>query len=203
MSVDKERGRIEDLALNAYGCRRRGLLTGAIALTLMPLCAGATPDQERVRNARPQIGDRLVFSDGDRAGQPVNVGDIAIGEGPRFAYPAEASTQTVRDGSRLNQVLLVRLDQKDISERTNAHSAEGIVAYSAICTHYGCPVTTLHENKRAVTCNCHGSTFDAGNNGEIAIGPATRRLAILPLKVVDGALVVAAPFIGRLGPPQE
>lgn len=189
-------------ALGACGCTRRSLLAGALALTLAPLHVAAQGEPS-ARNARPRAGDRLVFSEGERAGRPVSVADVAIGTAPQFAYPADAATQTVRDGSRLNQVLLVRLEDKDISEQTRPHSAEGVVAYSAICTHYGCPVTLLHESKRAVTCNCHGSTFDAGNNGEITVGPATRRLAILPIKSVDGALVVAAPFIGRLGPPQE
>ncbi len=196
-------GNEQEAGLDACGCMRRSLLTGAIALALSPLSGLAAQDAAGGRNARPQAGDRLAFTDGDRAGQQVMVDDIQVGDAPKFAYPVDPTSQTVRDGSRLNQVLLVRLDDKDISERTRPHGADGVVAYSAICTHYGCPVTTLHENKHAVTCNCHGSTFDAGNNGEITVGPATRRLAILPLKAVDGALVVAAPFIGRLGPPQE
>jgi hypothetical protein len=30
-------------------------------------------------------------------------------------------------------------------------------------------------------------------------GPSTRALAALPLKIVDGKLAVAKPFVGRLG----
>jgi len=42
-----------------------------------------------------------------------------------------------------------------------------------------------------------------GNSGEIIGGPATRRLAVLPIKSAEGVLTVAAGFIGRLGPPQQ
>jgi rieske iron-sulfur protein len=178
---------------------RRQVLGGAVALALAPLGADAADP----RTARPQPGDALVYSEGPRKGQPVLLAHFAIGAQPAFAYPVDPASNSVRDGNRLNQVLIVRLDPSQLGKRTEPHAADGVVAYSAVCTHYGCQVTLLHENKRAVICNCHGSTFDAGNNGEIVGGPATRRLAILPLKRADGALVVAAGFSGRLGPPQE
>lgn len=184
-------------------CGRRTLLTSALALALAPLGLPTAWAATDARRARPQPGDRLAFSDGEQKGKPITLADLKVGEPPRLAYPLDPATQTVRDGSRINLLLLVRLDPKDISEKTKPHAADGVVAYSAVCTHYGCPITLLSENKHAVVCNCHGSTFDAGNNGEILVGPATRRLAILPLKAADGMPTVAAAFIGRLGPPQE
>lgn len=182
---------------------RRSLLAGAAALALTPLGQALAQPAANPRTAKPQPGDLLVFSEGDRKGQAVKVEDIQAGQHPKFAFPMDAATQTVRDGSRINMVLLVRLDPKDISGKTRPNAAEGVLAYSAVCTHYGCQVTVTHQNGHSVVCNCHGSTFDAGNNGEIVVGPATRRLAVLPLKAVDGALVVAAGFSGRLGPPQQ
>jgi rieske iron-sulfur protein len=180
---------------------RRNILTGALALALAPFSPAFA--QANARMAKPKPGDVLAFADGERKGQPVKVEDIVVGEHPRFAYPMETATNTVRDGSRINLVLLVRLKPGDLSEKTKPRAAEGVVAYSAVCTHYGCQITVTHQDARAVVCNCHGSTFDAGNNGEIVVGPATRRLASLPLKAVDGALVVAAGFSGQLGPPQQ
>jgi Rieske Fe-S protein len=181
--------------------KRRGLLAGAVALALAPLRPAMA--QGSARMAKPAAGDVLTFADGDRKGEPVKVADIVAGEHPKFAYPRDPASQTVRDGSRINLLLLVRVRPEDLSEKTRARAADGVVAYSAVCTHYGCQITVTHENGRAVVCNCHGSTFDTGNNGEIVVGPATRRLASLPLKAVDGALVVAAPFSGQLGPPQQ
>jgi rieske iron-sulfur protein len=180
---------------------RRSLLTGALALALAPISPAFA--QANARMVKPRPDDVLAFADGDRKGQQVLVADIVEGEQPRFAYPMEPATRTVRDGSRVNLVLLVRVKDEALSERTRPRAADGVVGYSAVCTHYGCQVTVAHPNGHAVICNCHGSTFDTGNNGEIVVGPATRRLASLPLKAVDGALVVAAGFSGQLGPPQQ
>lgn len=179
------------------------MLCGALALALEPLAgtvAHAAPDP---RDARPQPGDVLVFAEGERAGKQVTIADCSVGQAPQFAFPMDPATQVVRDGAPFNRVLLVRLAIEQISPRTLPHAADGVLAYSAICTHYGCQITLLAKDQRGITCNCHGSTFDAGNNGEIVVGPATRRLAFLPLTAVDGALVVAAGFSGRLGPPQQ
>jgi rieske iron-sulfur protein len=180
---------------------RRSMLTGVLALAVAPI--GSALAQGNARTAKPQPGDVLVYADGDSKGQPVKVADIAERAHPRFAYPMEAATKTVRDGSRINLVLLVKLKADDIGEKARPNAAQGVLAYSAVCTHYGCQITVTHQDGRSVVCNCHGSTFDAGNNGEIVVGPATRRLAVLPLKAADGVLVVAAGFSGRLGPPQQ
>jgi Rieske Fe-S protein len=180
---------------------RRSLLAGALALAIAPFSPAAFAQAARM--VKPKPDDLLAFADGDNKGQQVKVADIVEGDQPKFAYPMDPATRTVRDGSRINLVLLVKVKQEDLSEKTRPRAAQGVVAYSAVCTHYGCQVTVAHPNGHAVVCNCHGSTFDTGNNGEIVVGPATRRLASLPLKAVDGALVVAAGFSGQLGPPQQ
>ena len=46
---------------------------------------------------------------------------------------------------------------------------------------------------------CHGSGFDARNEGKAINGPAIRRLAALPLSSQDGVLVVREKFNGRVG----
>lgn len=181
--------------------KRRGVLATVAAVALAPL--SPVMAQANARTAKPAAGDVLTFADGDRKGEAIKVSDIVEAEHPRFAYPKDVASQTVRDGSRINLLLLVRVKDGDLSEKTRARAADGVVAYSAVCTHYGCQITVTHQNGRSVVCNCHGSTFDTGNNGEIVVGPATRRLASLPLKAVDGALVVAGTFSGQLGPPQQ
>jgi Rieske Fe-S protein len=47
-----------------------------------------------------------------------------------------------------------------------------VAAYSSKCTHFGCEVP-LPENN-VITCQCHGSKFDAG--GKVIHGPANKPL---------------------------
>jgi len=116
-----------------------------------------------------------------------------------MAYPMDPRTKVVRDGSRLNQVLLIRLDPEEFTEETRAHSADGIVAYSAVCTHLCCDVSQWHLEAKILLCPCHGSQFDPRDRAKVIDGPAPRRLAVLPLRVVDNVLVAAGGFIGRVG----
>lgn len=90
---------------------------------------------------RPRKGDLLVVSERDRAGGIIVPDDVRLGEAPLHAWPKDPKTSVVRNGSRLNEILLIRLDPGDMDEETRSRSAEGIVAYSAICTHAGCSVT--------------------------------------------------------------
>jgi rieske iron-sulfur protein len=48
-------------------------------------------------------------------------------------------------------------------------------------------------------CPCHESEFDPTDAARVVGGPAPWQLAALPLKIVDGALLVARPFEGKLG----
>jgi rieske iron-sulfur protein len=111
----------------------------------------------------------------------------------------EPHTKTVRDGSRLNQLLLLRFAEEALAAATRTYAAAGIVAYSAICTHTGCPVAVWQAETQTLQCPCHYSEFDPKDNAQVLKGPAPRRLAILPLKVVDGLLLAAGAFAGRVG----
>ncbi len=105
----------------------------------------------------------------------------------------------MRSGSRLNRVVIVRLDATTLGEKTRARAAEGIVAYSAICTHTGCEVGAFLPEEQALYCECHQSRFDPRDEAKVTDGPAPRNLPALPLSVVDGRLVVAGPFSTRPG----
>lgn len=178
---------------------RRRLLAGAVAAGAMPAAALAADP----RSERPRQGDVLVHAEGPKKGQTVRSSELDLAAPPTFAYPMDPEIGVVRDRNRLNQVIVLRIDPKELTPKMAPHAVDGVVAYSAICTHYGCPVTLRGGNGRAVLCNCHGSTFDVANNGEVIAGPAPRRLALLPLAAADGNFVVAAAFNGRLGPPQQ
>jgi Rieske Fe-S protein len=64
--------------------------------------------------------------------------------------------------------------------------AEGdIRAFSAVCTHQGCPVGV---GEGELACPCHGSRFDL-ETAAVLGGPATRPLPSLAVSVQDGRVV--------------
>ena len=151
------------------------------------------------RNARPQPGDRFVHSGGANKGKPIAPGDVPLGGPYLAAYAQHPQSGVVRDGSRLNEVLLVRLDPQDLSEAARANAPQGYLAFTAICTHGGCSDWAWDNDKKMLKCPCHDSQFDPKDDARVVDGPATRRLPRLPLKIEDGALVVAGTFVGRVG----
>jgi len=179
---------------------RRNVLQAALGTglgLLLPECARAqTADP---RNARPLEGDRLVYADGDQKNTPVKLDALPVGGPPVTAMPQDAASGTVRDGSRLNQILLVRLDPARLQSDTQGRAAQGVVAYSAVCTHTGCDGFAWTPEKQMYKCPCHDSEFDPADGAKVTGGPAPRRLPALPLKVVDGVLVVAGAFTARVG----
>jgi Rieske Fe-S protein len=182
---------------------RAALLSG-VGLTLLPV--GVTAEEpKRGDEERPAPGDRFVFAEGDREGEVIAPADIPEGGPPIQAWPIDPQTNTVRDGSRLNQVLLLRFPPHELDDDTRPRSAEGVVCYSAICAHAGCPVTGWVEDqgKPVLKCFCHNSEYDPRREAQVVFGPAPRRLAALPVKIVDGALTVASKFIGSVVPAQQ
>jgi rieske iron-sulfur protein len=179
---------------------RRTVLKAALGLGLtlaLPEVAAAVSKDPRV--ARPRKGDRFVVPYGDRAGTLIRAEDLPLGGPQQIAYPMDPVTAVVRDGSLLNQVVLVRLDPARLSAETRVHAAGGVVAYSAVCTHQGCPVSMWHEESKALFCACHATRFDPADRARVLDGPAPRRLPILPLGAQEGVLVAAGEFSGRVG----
>ena len=155
--------------------------------------------QSDPRNARPQNGDRFVLAEGERKGAVVKLDDLKTGAPPITVMPQDPASGTVRDGSRLNQILLVRLDESQIKAETKARAAQGVVAYSAVCTHTGCDGLSWAAEKLWFKCPCHESEFDAADGARVISGPAPRRLPALPLKIAEGYVVAAGAFSGRAG----
>jgi ubiquinol-cytochrome c reductase iron-sulfur subunit len=80
-------------------------------------------------------------------------------------------------------------------------TVDGIVAYSKICTHVGCPVALYEQTTHHILCPCHQSTFDATRGAEVIFGPAARPLPQLPLATdAQGFLVAASDYHEPVGP---
>lgn len=98
-------------------------------------------------------------------------------------------------------VLLVRLDPSEITEKQRKWGYDGIVAYSKICTHVGCPVALYEQHTHHLLCPCHQSTFDLANDCKVVFGPASRPLPQLKIEVdAQGYLVAPGDFEEPVGP---
>lgn len=187
---------------------RRSLLLTALATgACLAAAKSAVAEEDRPgADTRPQKGDVLVVSDGEHEGEIVKPADLKLGGPSVRAWPKDPKTSVVRDGSRLNEILIVKLDASELDDATRSRSVDGIVAYSAVCTHAACPVTewvkSEEGDKNVFKCPCHNSEYDPRQGAQVVFGPAPRRLAALPLAVTDGSLVVAAAFVGKVGGQQ-
>jgi Rieske Fe-S protein len=146
---------------------------------------------------RPRVGDYLVRQ--SDPSKPLTVADIAMHAEQVFAWAVDPSDNTVRKGSRLNGIILVRFDPSELTEETRGRAAEGVVAYTQICTHNGCDVATWVADKLMVECACHFTKYDPRDAAKVVEGPAPRALPALPLKVEAGKLVVAKAYTDRVG----
>jgi Rieske Fe-S protein len=174
---------------------RRVALQVGLGLALAPGVALAQTDPTR---ERPREGDLLVPV-GNAAPEPLKPDDVPLGDKQILAWPIDPASSTVRSGSRLNKVLLLRLDPEGFDPVTKERAAGGVIAYSAICPHTGCDVTTWHADRQLLECPCHYSIYDPKEAAKVVSGPTPRPLPALPLKIADGRLVVAKPFTGRAG----
>lgn len=183
---------------------RRSLLLTALAAGayFAGKPVGAEEDQPG-SDERPQKGDFLVHSEGEHAGKIIKPGDLALGGPPVHAWPKDPKSSVVRNGSRLNEIILLRLDPGELDEESRSRSADGIIAYSLICTHAGCPVSewvkAAEGDKNVLKCPCHDSEYDPRESAQVVFGPAPHHLAALPLAIAEGSLTVAAPFVGKVG----
>ncbi|MEZ0347559.1 MAG: Rieske 2Fe-2S domain-containing protein, partial [Thermus sp.] len=91
----------------------------------------------------------------------------------------------------------------ELAPEVAQHGVEGIVAYSAVCTHLGCIISQWAADKKAGLCPCHGGLYDFAHGAKVIAGPPPRPVPQLPLKVENGVLVAAGEFLGEVGVKAE
>ena len=173
--------------------RLLGLSVGALGLAaLFPLRSLGPSPGNALRRTAWRAGARATL-DGD---QPVRAADLVVGSVltvfPEGAPDAEDSA-----------TLLIRVEPGELQLRPGRESwaPDGIVAYSKICTHVGCPVGLYQRATQQLLCPCHQSTFDVLHGARPVFGPATRSLPQLPLRIdEDGFVVADGDFPEPIGP---
>jgi Rieske Fe-S protein len=139
---------------------RRILLRGA-ALTGVAVPVLAACGAESGDGDAAGSGEGDAAGSGDAGGTTVSTSDVPVGGGTILAADMVVVTQP----------------------------AEGdFKAFSAVCTHQGCPVQTVSEG--TINCSCHGSKFSV-EDGSVVNGPATSPLTGLAASVDGGTVTVS------------
>jgi Rieske Fe-S protein len=180
--------------------RRDVVVTGAAAIVTAAVAGQAGASEEPPELLSVQPGDLFQLISGEMKGELLKPDMLVEGERPIEAFPYDANNQVLRRKNRLNRLLLVRLDSAEMDEETSARQIEGVLAFSAICTHKGCTVNSWKPEERRLRCHCHLSEFDALSGGSAVSGPARRKLAMVPLALnEDGFVVATEGFTSEVG----
>jgi ubiquinol-cytochrome c reductase iron-sulfur subunit len=196
----QRQGFVEALAVAPVSRSRlvRGMLVVALgsigAALLFPLRSlywRPTPPLAVLGSTPWRAGSLVVTEEGE----PVRPEDLDIGT-ILTVYPA-GHTEAADAPA-----VVLRVDPQKLQlppERAD-WTVDGIVAYSKLCTHAGCPVGLYAQTLEQLFCPCHQSVFAVLEGAVPIAGPAARPLPQLPIAVgPGGALVARGDFSGPTG----
>lgn len=190
------------------GIGRRPLIRNTMlgALAMLPLSAvvimrdlGPLPE-DKLRKTLWAKGKLLI---NDNTNEPLRPEDVIVGS-LTFVRPEglEEGQHDFQTQIAKAALMIVRLQPADIKDKQELEwSHEGIVAYSKICTHVGCPISLYEQQTHHVLCPCHQSTFDLSDGARVIFGPAGHALPQLRIGVNDeGFLEALGDFEEPVGP---
>lgn len=188
-----------------------GSMGGALGVVALPalvtlLDAGPWPTDA----VRKETIEKTIWAEGVRIVNDANykllkASDLEIGQ----LVNAQPENLMKLHGHHLQvekaktALIIVRMDPASIKipESRKDWQVGGILAYSKICTHVGCPISLWEQQTHHLLCPCHQSTFDLGNSGVVVFGPAARALPQLPITVdAEGYLIAKSDFTVPVGP---
>ncbi|WP_455355492.1 cytochrome bc1 complex Rieske iron-sulfur subunit [Streptomyces sp. SYSU K217416] len=187
---------------------RRKLIRNTMfgALAMLPLSAvvlmrdlGPLPE-DKLRHTLWAKGKLLI---NQNTNEPLRPEDVAVGS-LTFAMPEglEEDAHGFQTQIAKAALMIVRIQPENIKDKQELEwSHEGIVAYSKICTHVGCPISLYEQQTHHVLCPCHQSTFDLSDGARVIFGPAGHALPQLRIGVNDeGFLEALGDFEEPVGP---
>jgi ubiquinol-cytochrome c reductase iron-sulfur subunit len=159
-------------------------VAASVVALLFPLRSlGPQPSDLELDSSPWSPGKRLVNADG----VAVRASDVPAG-GLVTVFPEGAVN------SETGQAVLIRVADPSLIQPVPGRerwSPGGLIAYSKVCTHAGCPVGLFEAGSNQLLCPCHQSTFDVLHGAAPIFGPAAQRLPQLPLAVGDDGVVFA------------
>ena len=174
---------IEPMARRPFLFKMLGAVGGVFGLAILFPFASLGPRPHRdLYQTLWRKGSRVTTVDG----VPIRPGDLAP-NGILTVFP-DGNTSDA-----LTPALLMNLGDTpfEIPPNRVGWNIGGLVAFSKICTHAGCPVGLYNSQSHQLICPCHQSTFDVLKDCRPVFGPAPRSLAQLPLTVDSEGYIVA------------
>ncbi|MEW5629521.1 MULTISPECIES: cytochrome bc1 complex Rieske iron-sulfur subunit [Streptomyces] len=193
-------------AESGFGRRKliRNTLFGALALVPLSgvmLLRDMGPLPERKLRTTLWAKGKLLINMNTH--EPLRPEDVAVGS-LTFAMPEGLSEHDHDFQVQIAKaaLMIVRIQPEDIKDKRELEwSHEGIVAFSKICTHVGCPISLYEQQTHHVLCPCHQSTFDLSDGARVIFGPAGHALPQLRIGVNDkGFLEAHGDFDEPVGP---
>lgn len=187
----------------------RRTLLGALALFPIPLVVllrdmGPLPE-ESLRHTMWREGLPLVTAGTRRKIRPedIPVGGLVNAE-PEGMYELQHVERNQNERAKAS-IIVVRIAPDDIVSQQAPEGQvwdyQGILAFSKICTHAGCPISLYQRRSHQLLCPCHQSTFDLADSALPVFGPAARHMPQLPITVnEEGYLVAQSDFAEPVGP---
>jgi quinol---cytochrome c reductase iron-sulfur subunit len=186
-------------------------LLAALAFVFVPMLVGlADLGPWPTKKKRAETIERTIWAEGvrlvnDITFEPIKPEDVEIGQ------LINGQPENLKDlhGTAFQQakakasIIVVRMDPNSIKipDSRRDWQVGGILCYSKICTHVGCPISLWEQQTHHLLCPCHQSTFDLGNSGVVVFGPAARSLPQLPITTDgEGYLVARSDFTVPVGP---
>ena len=136
----------------------------------------------------------------DSNGRPIHVDTLDVG-GIVTVFPDHF--QDNDQGQAVDQTILIRVSTVAVTTKPGRSSwgPAGVLAYSKLCTHLGCPVGLYEQQLQLLVCPCHQSMFNVLNGCVPEFGPAPRPLPQLPLMVdAEGYLRAQSGYSQPVGP---
>ncbi|NBR93264.1 MAG: Rieske (2Fe-2S) protein [Actinobacteria bacterium] len=199
-TVKAEAGKVQ-LGRRSMIKRTLGLALGLVGLSPIILLRDLGPlPEQRLLKTTWNTGVRIVTDPGNR---PIRPEDLEVGAIahvlPEIKDPEHRKLSDIGKDAAI--LIRVRPSELKLSAERMAWTHEGIIAFSKICSHMGCPVALYEQQTKHLLCPCHQSTFDVPTGAKVIFGPAARPLPQLSITVdSEGYLVAAAPFSEPVGP---
>lgn len=175
-----------DAGVWSLSARLRAKVRHGLGLPVHP-----TPDEDGT--VQDDVERRTVLRSGLIAGAATAAGVTAGSVLALARRPAGSPTDSVSHGpviAAVDDIIVGSSKSFTMPNGTPAHllrpAPDTFLAFNATCSHQGCPVSYVGPGFR---CPCHGATYD--ENGQVTGGPAPAPLIKIPIKVVEGQVVLA------------